>query len=134
MSFQYEYGHILGMKTTASEDLPYCRFVGIKDDKFVLAKEEIPLVGVTIPSVQDYKINSDGTTTKRESYYKDEQPQILHSGVCHIELEGAVTMGERIKLGSEGKAKKADVKNDVVLGIALDTQKEGFARIILKIK
>lgn len=138
MVFQPEYGHLLNMHAVAGEDLPYYRFIAVSDEgKFVLAAGKGVMVGVTVPSVQDYVVLRDGTTQKRSGYLKDEKPQILHTGVCHVELEEAVTMGDYLKLGTEpGKAKKHEGENDksVILAMALDKKKEGeLVRAVLRV-
>jgi hypothetical protein len=130
MVFQPEYGHLLNMHCVASEYLPYYRFIEISTEgKFVLATGKGTLVGVAVPSVQDYMILKDGTTQQRNGYLKDEKPQILHTGVCHVELEEDVTMGNYLMLGTEpGKAKKQtgdDKGKSTILAMALDTKKTG---------
>lgn len=138
MVFQPEYGHLLNMHAVAGEDLPYYRFIAVSEEgKFVLAAGKGVMVGVTVPSVQDYVVLRDGTTQKRSGYLKDEKPQILHTGVCHVELEEAVTMGDYLKLGTEpGKAKKHTGEGDkaVILAMALDKKKEGeLVRAVLRV-
>ena len=140
MGFQPEYGHLLNMHAVAGEDLPYYHFIAINEEgKFVLAAKEGILVGVTVPSVQDYVVLKDGTTQKRNGYLKGEKPQILHTGVCRVELEDAVTMGDYLTLGeAPGKVKKhaAEGKDDTskIVAMALD-KKEGneLVRAVLKV-
>ena len=138
MVFQPEYGHLLNMHAVAGEDLPYYHFIAINEDgKFVLAAKKGVVVGVTVPSVQDYVVLKDGTTQKRSGYLTDEKPQILHTGVCHVELEGAVTMGDFLTLGTEpGKVKKHPGGEDksVILAMALDNKDKGeLVRAVLRV-
>jgi hypothetical protein len=136
MVFQPEYGHLLSMPAAvAGEPLPYYRFIEIKEDKFVLG-EKGTVVGVTVPSVQDYRVLKDGTTQKRDGYIEGEKPQILHTGVCHVELEEPVTMGEYLTCGTAGKAKNQSGSDSgsKILGMALDTRKQGkLVRVVLRV-
>ena len=136
MVFQPEYGHLLNMHAVAGEDLPYYHFIAISEEgKFVLAAKKGVVVGVTVPSVQDYVVLKDGTTQKRSGYLKDEKPQILHTGVCHVELEEAVTMGDFLTLGTApGKVKKHTEGSDKILAMALDNKEKGeLVRAVLRV-
>ena len=138
MVFQPEYGHLLSMHAVAGEDLPYYRFIEINgEDKFALATGKGKVVGVTVPSVQDYVVLKDGTTRKRSGYLKEEKPQILHTGVCHVELEESVIMGDYLVLGTEGKVKKqpAEEKDaSTILAMALDKKEKGeLVRVVLRV-
>lgn len=140
MGFQPEYGNLLNMHAVAGEDLPYYHFIAINEEgKFVLAAKKGILVGVTVPSAQDYVVLQDGTTQKRNGYLKGEKPQILNTGVCRVELEDAVAMGDYLTLGeTPGKVKKYvdGGKEDTskIVGMALD-KKEGkeLVRAVLKV-
>lgn len=107
MRFQKDFGHELELTTPADTDLDYYRFVSMKNDNLGLATAEDPVLGVTQPSVQDYKKNSDGTSVLRTKYLKGEIPHIVYEGTCYVETEAdTLKVRDRLMLGADGKVKK----------------------------
>lgn len=149
MVYEYDYGHLLRMDATAAEDLPYYRFIEISDAGFFLATGKWPVVGVTVPNVQDEVLKSDGTRHQRTGYLMGERPQILQMGVCFVELKDPVNMGGYVTVGELGKAenlmeaaeenitkKKKDTEmvEKPIRGMVLDDRDhEGLVRILLKV-
>jgi hypothetical protein len=64
------------------------------------------VLGVTIPDIQDFAPTPEGGTIKKKGYFKNEYPDILHTGVGFVELAEKIEAGSQVTSGDEGKAIK----------------------------
>lgn len=134
MVYQHETGVPLRIEKVATTELPFYRFIEVDPDTgFALATGTKPLVGVTIPEIDEYKRMNDGTIQKRNNkYFKNEIPRILRFGVCYIESDEEIKIGDLITIGEDGKGKKGDRTKDAIKGMALDDKnRDNVVRIAL---
>lgn len=136
MVYQHETGVPVRIDAVAATDLPFYRFVEVNPETgFVLADgtNKLPLVGVTIPEIDRYKRMKDGTIQKRDDkYFKNEIPRVLRFGVCYIESDEDLKLGDPIVVGTEGKAKKGSSEADKIKGMALDGRnKDNVVRVAI---
>lgn len=116
MVYQHESGVPLRVENIAAEDIPFYRFVEINPKEgFLTATGKYPLVGVSLPEIDEYVRKTDGTIQKRgNKYFKGEIPRILRFGVCYIESDEELNVGDAITVGKEGKANKNTIPLELI--------------------